>query len=1097
MLDLIIGRAAHGKSEELLQRLKADAGRGQSVWLLVPEQFSFETERHILTLLGDEQASKVQVISFSGLFDRLCRETGGTARELLSDADKIVFMSRALKSLKDQLSHWNRYIHSSRFAHRVVDMIGECKIMALTTDDLTRTAEVLEDGLLKTKLCSLALAWKAYDAYIGQKYLDPADQLTRLWQMITERKFFADQTVYIDGFKGFTGQQYRILETVLVQAKRVCMTALCDTPEGDDINLFYNSRRMINRLIQLCKKHAVTVAPIKVLTQSYFETAEMTLIEQLLSSGESASCVSKTDRVWFCQAADKKEQAACAARFIRQKVRTENLRYRDFVVIARDASAYQDAVLHAFAQNNIPLFADHRLPLTVSPLYRFIRYACKLTDHLDSDALLGLLKTGLMDGFDEAQVDLLENYVFIWNIQSGGWLKEWDMSPNGFAVEDHLTDEQKAEQSRVLSQINEIRKRVTAPVLRFQKAFHGHASELSTAVVSLLEDCHTGRCMSRLIQELPDSVSMEDKDSFRQSYGAIMDVLDSLVRCFSDEPLVKEEWMDAFRLSCEMTTIGRIPQYVDEVTFGSADRIRPFRPKYAVILGADQGIFPAYPENNSLLCNADRMRLIEAGLDIRSKTVDQSVEERLLVYTAVCCASKGVCICCGDGSDEQAVPSAFVGQLRSHFSQAIHLSGNDPVSLDNLPETPQCALEVLTRQTGVNGAVTALREAVLSMEETAAEYGRLKSGADQSMPSLSAKTAEELYGRHIATSASRFNVFHRCHFRYFCRYGLKVEPLRAADLNTLQRGTLVHHLLEQFCNRYLLVAEGQTEPPIPLETLTRGKTKAILDDLTDGYLDRIQGGRSILDARMLFLLEKIKEGALDVVWQMVGEFSQSEFVPRHCELGIGPGEALGRVEFPFTDGSVSLYGSIDRLDSWNGYVRIVDYKTGSMDFKLPDLLCGQNMQMLIYLYAVIRGGQTPYRTAKPAGILYMHSFKNINHEKMTMNGLLCDNERVLTAMEREQKGEFIPKYSKKSRSFIAEEDFNTVFDYIESRMTAMGRALLDGDIAIDPVDGSDKNACAYCDYADICGIEDKPHRQNLGPTDTPEILEAMRKGEQS
>ena len=47
-------------------------------------------------------------------------------------------------------------------------------------------------------------------------------------------------------------------------------------------------------------------------------------------------------------------------------------------------------------------------------------------------------------------------------------------------------------------------------------------------------------------------------------------------------------------------------------------------------------------------------------------------------------------------------------------------------------------------------------------------------------------------------------------------------------------------------------------------------------------------------------------------------------------------------------------------------MRVVDYKTGKKEFRLSDVLHGLNMQMLVYLAALVENGQV-----LPAGILYM------------------------------------------------------------------------------------------------------------------------------
>ena len=68
MLHLILGRAGFGKTARIRQEIVSLAKDGkQQLMLLVPEQFSFESERALLTQLGAKLAQRVQVVSFTRL----------------------------------------------------------------------------------------------------------------------------------------------------------------------------------------------------------------------------------------------------------------------------------------------------------------------------------------------------------------------------------------------------------------------------------------------------------------------------------------------------------------------------------------------------------------------------------------------------------------------------------------------------------------------------------------------------------------------------------------------------------------------------------------------------------------------------------------------------------------------------------------------------------------------------------------------------------------------------------------------------------------------------------------------------------------------
>ena len=71
--------------------------------MLVPEQFSYETERAYYHALGIRRADRVQVLSFKRLSDEVFREYGGLAGETAGDPAKLLAMKLALQDCKGEL----------------------------------------------------------------------------------------------------------------------------------------------------------------------------------------------------------------------------------------------------------------------------------------------------------------------------------------------------------------------------------------------------------------------------------------------------------------------------------------------------------------------------------------------------------------------------------------------------------------------------------------------------------------------------------------------------------------------------------------------------------------------------------------------------------------------------------------------------------------------------------------------------------------------------------------------------------------------------------------------------------------------------------
>ena len=98
MLQLILGRSGSGKTRQIYDELTSSVGRGngKAHILLVPEQFSFESERALLERLGASEAGKVQVLSFTRLAETVFRELGGLAGRRMDDCVRALLLSQEI-----------------------------------------------------------------------------------------------------------------------------------------------------------------------------------------------------------------------------------------------------------------------------------------------------------------------------------------------------------------------------------------------------------------------------------------------------------------------------------------------------------------------------------------------------------------------------------------------------------------------------------------------------------------------------------------------------------------------------------------------------------------------------------------------------------------------------------------------------------------------------------------------------------------------------------------------------------------------------------------------------------------------------------------
>lgn len=86
MLRLVTGRIGCGKTTRIYEEIRNKTEQGGEVILIVPEQYSFRTEKKMLELLGARGADRVKVVSFSFLAKNLLKKYGMNSKKLLTTA---------------------------------------------------------------------------------------------------------------------------------------------------------------------------------------------------------------------------------------------------------------------------------------------------------------------------------------------------------------------------------------------------------------------------------------------------------------------------------------------------------------------------------------------------------------------------------------------------------------------------------------------------------------------------------------------------------------------------------------------------------------------------------------------------------------------------------------------------------------------------------------------------------------------------------------------------------------------------------------------------------------------------------------------------
>ena len=373
MLQFVLGRAGSGKTEYLRRMLADSCQRQGGAILLVPEQYTFETEKAMLHLAGPVGANVVSVYSFTRLAEAVSGREGGAVGRRLSEGGRRILMSIAVEECQDRLEVYGAAAKNGRITEGMLTAVNEMKLCGISPQQLLDTARGLGGRGLGKKLQEIALLYRTYEALVEASYLDSRDDLTRLAQALEASSFFEGSLVAVDSFEGFTAQELAVLTQILRRAEKVVVALCTDGLDQTGTGLFALVDRTRRRLTAAAQENGVAGAPPVMLSGAPpFQNENLKLVEaQLFSPGEGLTSPDHQGIAIF-EARDPYEEAEFAAATIRSLVMEEGWRYRDFSIICRSPERYYGCLDAALKRRDIPCFVSQPARVDAEPVLRFV-----------------------------------------------------------------------------------------------------------------------------------------------------------------------------------------------------------------------------------------------------------------------------------------------------------------------------------------------------------------------------------------------------------------------------------------------------------------------------------------------------------------------------------------------------------------------------------------------------------------------------------------------------------------------------------------------------------------------------------------------------
>lgn len=1036
-LQFIFGNSGSGKSDFLYDSVlkQAKENKEQQFLIIVPEQFTMQTQRELVERQKQHAIMNVDVLSFARLAYRVFDDLGKQNVVVLEETGKNLVLRKVAEQKKAELNVLGANMNKMGYVGEVKSLISELMQYNIRPDALAEflEKEPLGEGL-RLKMQDVLTMYQGFTEYLKGRYITAEEVLELLYDVAEESKLLCGSVIVLDEFTGFTPIQNRLMEKLLVLAKKVSVSVTMDVREDfyqcrGVHELFAMSKKTVASLLkvaELCKvpveepivlptgeKRRYAGAPdLYFMEQNLFRPGagsyRYKVSEKAMKSNENHekltdSQLEETPDIRITSLKNPREELKFAACEIVRLTREQGYRYRDIAVVTGDVQQYGNYVPEIFEQYHIPYFIDQTKNILFHPFIECIRAILEMIEYdFSYESVFRFLRCGLaekiipqgklssmeleLDGetgeksaqckeqtihrLTEQEIDRLENYVLARGIRGAS---RWS-KPWTFVMPDGTLED--------MERLNEIREAVYENFKPLLMAFRGKENTVSTQTFELYSLIRR-LDMEQLLKERGEFFEKNGNQArakeYDQIYKIVMDLLDKVTSLLGDETMTIREYSDILDAGFEAAKVGIIPPGNDTVTVGDIERTRLNHIKILFFVGVNDGVVPKAGNQGGIISQFEREKMAEYHLELAPGAREKVFIQKFYLYLNMTKPSERLYVTfCRVNSDGKALRRSYlIGTLLKLFPQLVVEEPSEEETLEGVL-TAESALPFLME--GLNKPVedeeawTALLAWYLSDEgdrEKALQLFDAAFGVHHD-DAISKAVTKALYGNTLDNSVTRLEQFAACAFAHYLSYGLRLRERELQQFASVDMGNIYHDVLERFAKG--IEMSEYTWFDIPQEAQDALLSQSMEDAIAGSGI-----GDVFEDARNSYLLKRMETTAKRTIWALMLQVRKGKFVPSGFEVSFSRAERLDAVQFQLgEDEKMRLRGRIDRIDTYETddkvYVKIIDYKSGNTSFSLLNFYYGLQLQLVVYMNVALELTKKIYKgkDTEPAGIFYYH-----------------------------------------------------------------------------------------------------------------------------
>lgn len=1110
-LKLILGSSGAGKTRYIYNQIikKSIDHPERNYIIIVPEQFTMETQKDIVDIHPRHGVMNIDIVSFNRLAFRIFEELGINRLSILDDTGKTLVLRHVIEENKEKLKLFGDKIKYFGFVEEMKSSISELYQYGISPEELIQVIEKTKlHKNTSMKLNDIQIIYEAFKDYVKKMsdedtvYITKEEVLAKLCETVERSSIIKNSEIYMDGFTGFTPVQNRLISLLLSCSDRVNVTltipeeeckSLISTGFADvkEHELFAMSKGAVNELMAMAAQVKVQVEKPTVISQSeksrYGANKALDHIERNLFRYKDLEKVSLGAMEDVALAIYNADNSMGEANFVAEKISQMimeskgQLRYRDIAVVTGDLEGMKRNIARAFNSRSIPYFMDNKRSLIRNPYVNVIRSILEMADdNFSYESVFAYVKNH-MSVLEDEEADILENYVL------GCGIKGYKAYSEPFKKRyKGLNDDE-------LAGCEDIRQKLMNSVGGFfeNDLKNMTVKQISDTIRQFVEEQN----FESKLEEWCETFKEQEKHSLAAEYGQtfklVAELFDKLDSLLGEEKLTLREYRRLLDDGFDEIKVGIIPMVMDQIVVGDIQRTRLNHIKVLFVMGVNDGIIPSHGGKPGLLSQNDRTVLKNLNMELSPTVREQGFIQKFYLYLNLTKPSDKLIMTYSlSASDGTALrPSYLIGTIREMFTDCVVKSCSHELKDKVVSKEGAFDRVALGIKKYGDEDMDMLWLELFSYFTTDSKYrqalDRAIAGAfymnNDSV--LDKAVANALYGDSLGSSVTRLEKYAACAYAHFLSYGLKLAERPVYEIKPADMGNIFHEAIELFSRR---IVEDDLDFRNISEEMRKSLVNQVVEQVTENY-----GGQVFKSsARNNYMIEKIRRVTDRSAWAILEHIKRGNFNPEDFELKLREGR-IDRVDKLTTDSDI--------------FVKIIDYKSGSTSFDPVEVENGLQLQLIYYIDTMVKREKSlnPGKNVEPAGAFYFN-IKDpvIDYEETLldedelasrflqeykMSGAINSREEVITGIDRDiaqsGKGSDVMRAKfgdvgtdmrvESAAGIMSAENFERLIERVKGKVSQMTTEIMDGKIDINPYKKGQYAPCDYCKFKSVCAFDNK------------------------